>query len=82
MNLNRNATYTPNSDVSRPFFSMKETILTETFAGKSKRHLVAHGDYSSTANCRANIPAIFKHFYFFITRFFVETLNNVLWNTG
>jgi len=35
MNLNRNATYTPNSHVSQPF-SMKETILTKTFAGQSK----------------------------------------------
>ena len=54
------------------FFPWRKPYLRKRLQAKVKWQLVAHGDYTSTANCRAKIPAKFKHFYFFITRFLVE----------
>jgi hypothetical protein len=43
-------------------YEMNESLGTPTYENenKTKRQLVMHGDYSSTANCKTEIPAIFR----------------------
>ena len=36
------------------------TLTTDKSANKSNGQLVAHGNYSSVANCRTKLPAIFR----------------------
>jgi len=41
-------------------FSYLEEPSSDENENKTKRHLVADGDYSSTANCQTNIPEVFR----------------------